>query len=255
MHNVEVTFDSRYDFDFDSERNILTIKDAKKKLPQGVFGKEIWSLTCIVGNNGVGKSTVIRFLLDAVTHNQPDENVDGIIVYDCDGAIEVFCRQPGLTVITPTRGYQIKTGCPEINTFYFSGHFNPRLDYSDPTTVQMGSLYNASNGYMLRGDFQASANTTDDYLRVPLSTYLENFDAQNNYRICRLLIDGRVRELLKGFVLPQYVHIAPNRNGQRHLKFHVGAAGKRKILGKNIDLPAIPNRNKEDYINYFIHAK
>jgi hypothetical protein len=226
-------------------------------LPKNFFGKGIHSLTGIVGNNGAGKSTVMRYLLDAIVEGSAHD-INGVIVYENFGEINVYwALKEKIKIkhdVKDKLAVKMSDNPPVINTFYYSGHFNPRLDYGDLTTIELGGLYNASEGFMLRGDFERFVNTSDKYLNFPISSYLVNHDAQNNYRICRLLIDKRVRNLLEKYVLPRYIHIVPNRGGQGHIKYHAGAAEKCKILGKNIDLPPIQNWDKEEYIKYFIHA-
>jgi hypothetical protein len=253
-----VTFDPRYDYDYDVESKTLTIKEGKKRLPWKFFGEGISSVIGVVGNNGTGKSTVMRYILDAVVEGSAHDGVNGIIVYERSSEIYIYKVSAGEIKIkcdvTPALTIRDNAECPVINTFYYSGHFNPSLDYGDPTTTELSGLYNASEGYMLRGDFERYVNTSDKYLNFPIASYLVNHGAQSNYRICRLLIDNRVRDLLEEYVMPRYIHIVPNTGGMNHIKFHSVAADIKEKLGKNIDLPPIISASKEEYVNYFIHT-
>jgi hypothetical protein len=255
LNNVGVTLDPRYECIFDYESNTLLIKVAKKTLPLNFLPEGISSLTAILGNNGAGKSTLMRYILNAVLEGAPEDSVEGIIVYECDGRIYYYSSIEDVKIEKDENISVVATKKRSIiRSFYYSGHFNPIADYSNPTTVELGGLYNASEGFLLRGDFEKFSNASDKYLSFPISSYIASHEAQNNYRICRLMIDQRVRNLLSDYILPQYIHIAPNHGGQSHIKYHYALKEVKEHLGENINLPPITGHSKEQLINYFIHA-
>ena len=80
LHNVDMTFDSRYDFSLDRKRNVLSI-EKRKGVADGFWGKNVYSLTAIVGNNGAGKSTALRFILEALVEGSGSrKELKGMIV-------------------------------------------------------------------------------------------------------------------------------------------------------------------------------
>ena len=90
LHNVDITFDHRYNYSYNPDKAVLNISAPTKKLPEKFWGAGIWSLTGIVGNNGAGKTTVNRFLLDAVVEGLTTKDLNGVIVYENNDVLLVF---------------------------------------------------------------------------------------------------------------------------------------------------------------------
>ena len=61
LKNIEITLDSHYTYNYSNDNRTLTIS-RNKQFPSDFWGKNIYSLTGIVGNNGAGKSTAMSFL-------------------------------------------------------------------------------------------------------------------------------------------------------------------------------------------------
>src|SRR4051812_20150448 len=62
-------------FYFDVKTNELKLEFSQENVPEHFFGNRISNLTSIVGDNGVGKSTFISFLLEALVHGK--DPIDG----------------------------------------------------------------------------------------------------------------------------------------------------------------------------------
>lgn len=263
LHDIHLNLDARYDIMFQRDSMQLYISMTKQPLPQNFWGAGIWSLTGMFGNNGAGKSTAIRFILNAVIDGANNGDVEGIVVYEQNGELYVYHnkkyeQQQRFTILKHDgiRGLRVNTEAqlPKIGTFYYQGHFTPEFSYGDLSTVELSGLYNASEGSRLRNDIEKFANTTDSYLSLPISTYLVAHQSQNNYRICRLLIENRFRDVLKDYKLPRYIIIAPNHGGQDHLKFHPMAKDKFEQVKKYINpSPQSILPGKDEYISMFVH--
>ncbi len=218
LSNLELAIDPRYKYEFNADKKELSI-ESQNVLPENFWGPGIYSLTGIFGNNGAGKSTSIRFILEAIIDGNNTQSIEGIVVYENNGLLQIFC--PNDIFINPGQGLQYKTlkKLIKIDTFYYSGHFDPDYSYSNVLTFEFSGYYNASVGYRFLADVRDYTNTTYDYLSIPISTYLASYDSQNNYRICKLLINenDKFRENIKGYKFPKYIIFRPNCGGQIHL--------------------------------------
>lgn len=267
LQDVDFILDSRYEYSFNREAMELVVSPSMHPLPENFWGKGIWSLTGIFGNNGAGKTTAIRFLLDAVVSGNNIDDVEGIIIYEQAGELyiyhnKIYEKEIPLKILVSDKEFhdrakpKIKKNAPipKIDTFLYLGHFSPEFSYNDLCTVGLQGLYNGSEGFRLRNDIEKFANLTDTYLSMPFSTYLATHIAQNNYRICRLLINKALRNEFKDFSFPRFIFIAPNHGGQDNLLLNPLAAEKRdKIEGylKPHSHSFIPT--KEQYIEQFIY--
>ena len=89
LRNVCLKIDSRYDYLYDAETNILTIS-IDPRYPDGFWGRGVYSLAAIVGNNGAGKSTSLEFILNTLMDGANTKEVDGVLVYEQDGKLLVW---------------------------------------------------------------------------------------------------------------------------------------------------------------------
>lgn len=262
LRDIDLVIDSRFEYSFDREAMSLNIAPSSDPLPENFWGSGIWSLTGIFGENGAGKSTSIRFLLDAVVEGNGIHEVPGVVVYENNGELYIYHNQD----FESTKKLSVQCSCdqktkvhtdaklPSIETFFYMGHFSPEFSYGDLCTVGLTGLYNASEGFRLRDDIEKFANMSDPYLTKPFSTYLVSHISQNNYRICRFLINDTFRDLFKGFSLPRYIFISPNRGGQDYLKFNQMIKEKSEPIKEFLNPhphSAIPTRNQ--YLAQFLH--
>ena len=267
LYDVDITFDHRYCYSFDPEQTKLSISASVQKLPKDFWGAGIWSFTGIVGNNGAGKTTVNRILLDAVVAGLTTKDLKCLIVYENNKTFQIYHNNPIVTTTltvekTPDVPYELTTikqsfnRLPSIDTFFYQGHFSAEFSSSNLCSTELSGLYNASEGYLLRKDFEKFANATDLYYTCPISSYLVSHISQKQQRICRLLINEELRSKITQFRFPRYITFSPNRGGQDHLKFHplVPKETKEALQGMLDPLPhqgIVPT--KEEYIGMFIY--
>lgn len=62
LENKGYNFHGEYDFSFDIEKGILSYNKNRSEIPKDFFGKNIISVNAIVGENGVGKTRILKFL-------------------------------------------------------------------------------------------------------------------------------------------------------------------------------------------------
>lgn len=181
------------------------------RYPDGFWGRGVYSLAAIVGNNGAGKSTSLEFILNTLMDGANTKEVDGVLVYEQDGKLLVWGKDIKVNTKLP---YTIVRNIPKITCFYYSGHFMPYVTYSDLRSTELAGGYNASDGWLLVKDLQSYSNIDSIYLTQPLFRHLNYFVAQNNHRICTMLADEKVRNTVKEFCLPKYVQIEINVSGE-----------------------------------------
>lgn len=263
LENVELVFDPRYEYSFKRDEMRLTIDSATNALPENFWGNGIWSLTGIFGNNGSGKSTAIRFLLETVVSGLNRSDVDGIVVYETNGKFEIYHnpnyeKSKKLTIATKSNyslTEKLNIISDKIETFFFSGHFfiDNLSDYEMFRQNRRG-FYNASMGSRLISDVEGFANTTDSYLTYPICLYLAANKSQHDDRFCKLLLNETLRKHLKSFEFPKYVIISPNRGGQDHLKYHPLAEENGKCISDYLN----PNTtsfflSKQEVLSRFVY--
>lgn len=220
LSNLELCIDPRYEYKFDPKNKKLSIEKSQNVLPEDFWGEGIYSLTGIFGNNGAGKSNSIRFILEAVI-DESGSDVNGIVVCEDGGKFKVYHPQDDNIEVNCSIDQNIffqNSKHPAIDVFYYSGHFNADINSDDITTSQWGTSYNATIGWRLRDDMEKYTNI-DRSRDLSISIFFETYKSQNNYRICQLLVDDKLRKIVnkekdKAIVkLPRYILFAPNRGG------------------------------------------
>lgn len=233
LQNVGMSFDSHYDVraemlplrnnEFHRTYFRLTI-ERTEGFPELFYGEHIQGLTAIVGNNGAGKTTALRFLLEAVASGA-GHDINGFVVTEEGGQLRVYQSEE----ISLERGegsldFQEGSGWPEIDTFVYGGHANILTRDSDILSMEWQGMVNATEGFLLTADLQHYGREMAENGYFPLRDYATAYDAQNQWRICNFLAnyDGELTSLLQ---LPEYVLVLPNKAGQWSLKhrLHEGA--------------------------------
>ena len=168
--------------------------ERNNSFPKNFWGNGIYSLSAIVGGNGVGKSTILRFILDAVVEGAADQDLQECIVFERDGTLYKCTRNCELKVDGDKEVNIVEIERESINTFFYSGHFSALFDYNDVRTVELTGMYNATDNFRLIKDLQDYSNVDTMHLSNNLQSHLFAYQAQNNYRICYLLSQQHVRE-------------------------------------------------------------
>lgn len=228
LKNTGLTFDDRYVFR--TGNGVLQISKNDKALPKNFWGLGIYSLTAIVGNNGSGKTTALRLMKRLFVEGEPrNEDVDVAIVYEQCGALYVY--NPQHLRINCETGIK----CTEIHerlrieTLYYSGHFQPYIGAEGE--LELSGSYDASDSWLLIKDLLDYSNVDTYHLTEPIYNHLSAYYAQNNYRICEILLLEGFDKLITHFEFPQYVLLYPNKGGWNTIKL--------EKLGryKNLNIP------------------
>lgn len=215
LSNVGIAIDTNYKYSFDSESHTLTIE--KNHLPHSFWGAGVYSLSAIIGNNGVGKTTFLRQIIEAVVDGRNAQNVEASIVYLENNKFKVYVpNQKRFNVQTSSTGTDVEsTRLIKIQTFFYSGHFYTPNDAGDDTiTTEYEGMYNASDGWRLVKDLEGYNNQEGLHMAQPLINYLTAYLAQDSFRISLMLSNPIIREEFKGFSLPKYLIAGFNKSGE-----------------------------------------
>lgn len=221
--NLGMRFDPHYDVqasmrplrDYEFHHTYFTLNIAKTESLQDVFyGEHIQGLTAIVGNNGSGKTSALRFLLNAVLSGSAHDisgfvvteaNDQSLNVYHSDD-VRVEINAPGISVVQ-------QEDWPEISTFLYGGHVNILSSAEDIMTTELSGLVNSTEGYLLTADLMHYGRELSTNGLYSLRDYATAFNSQNQWRVCNFLAqyEGPLKELLS---LPNYVLVLPNKAGR-----------------------------------------
>ncbi|MCQ2959993.1 MAG: ATP-binding protein [Bacteroidales bacterium] len=234
LEDIELCFDARYNIKYDKTKNTL-IGEKVFRFPENFWGDSVSSVTCLLGNNGAGKSTIVSFILNALVEGSPwnsKGSFSGILVYEKNDDLYAWVSND-ITEIEPKFSYPLNiTPCNKISIpcFYYSGHFSSYINSDIRTTAELAGFYNASD----YAEILLSAENYYNAAKMPMSESL--YDAlhcyvlQNAHKICRMLADKNVSDKLRKFVFPKYVLIQPNRSGEYQLKSMTPARRKERGL-------------------------
>lgn len=226
LESIELNFSPYYKISFNSESNQLSISK-NSDVPRDFFPDAISSISVIVGNNGVGKSTAIKWILQAIVEGSREKDPDGIIVYKrSDNYMIVYLgeRYAHTNIISNSK-QSIKVIYDLWNSFdtkiactYYSGHFSP---YSAWNTFdrELAGQVNISDTWMILKDLQSYENRDIDSLTNPVGDHLYAFEVQNTFRIAQMLMDDTLRRELATMIrLPRFIVFNPNNSGKTRLR-------------------------------------
>ena len=229
LKDVELVFDTEYEYHYtrseiEDKKDKLEIKK-NKQLQDEFWGPRISTLTAIVGNNGAGKTTALRVLMEEVVEEFKKNSVLAIYKDSGDLYYNVEDREIEWIDIIPKKSDKK----PIIPTFYYS-NAHCHFEADNVLTGEFSGLVNASNMFMFIKDLQDYANEEwsffmgyprlKDYkikLGHPLFFHLNAHFAQDQYRIAAVLANKELRDVLNkiNFEIPPYIRFYPNSSGQK----------------------------------------
>lgn len=227
IKKVGLNLSNEYRFHFDELKQHLSVTTAENFIPS-FFAKNISNLTAIIGENGAGKTTALRYIVEFLSDGISNHNVEHSIIFFklnrklycyCDLKIEIsgLNNLPSLERINDSNKIR-----DYATTVFLSNAFDPTSYYShDYLNGQLGKTKNLSTQYLLYADYQS--RTGQDAFNTAL-TYQQRFSsfaAEELIRIVRLLRWLNNKET-RGHAFPvkppEYLNIVLNFNEDEHHK-------------------------------------
>lgn len=219
LKDVGLSLDSRYLYHYDKENEELDICDNDNFI-EHFYGDNIYSFCVIAGNNGAGKSNVIRFVLSAVVEGMTDKSMcNGVVVYRNETGNFCYYSSNDKVKVKYKNNLIGNASIAGCKSFFYSSHAMYKLPYMsfgsyDILLEEKNGLYNATESVRIEKDFEGYTNSNaldgnrnyNDYLLAHLS--------QRSFKLLLFLKDyyGNERQL-EDLVIPPYVLILANSTG------------------------------------------
>lgn len=231
LEDVNLNFSLSYKLSYDTATKVLRCTQCA--MPKNFLPMAISSIAAIVGKNGNGKSSALRWLLDRVVEGSAIEKLDGILVFLKNNKLEIYhdVEISGISVEGNIDYEPINTKEIDIvglrhllsvPTIYSSGHFDIYHEMSPVDTELLGER-NISDRCLFIKDIENFENLDTLNFNAPIGEHMLAYSIQNDLRICQLLLDPHFQKLYSnqhgkpGIHLPRYIVFRPNSSGDRNI--------------------------------------
>ena len=217
IKDVGISLDSHFLYEYDSERKVLTINDNEQHIDY-FYGKNIYSLAVIAGNNGAGKSNALRFILNAVVDGVNDKSkCNGIVVYRDKNGLSYYSNDKNVRVVYNGRTVN-ETYYMSCQTFFYSSHSIHCIRGEDIFTEEWDGMYNATDSVRMIKDYESYVNANNLNGLRTYENYLITHTGQRGFKLLLFLKDYYMREArLEKLEIPPEVMILPNSSGYYHI--------------------------------------
>ena len=221
LENVGLSIDSHYLYHLNNSTKELSISDNSNHI-ECFYGKNIYSLCVIAGNNGAGKSNAIRFLLSTAVEGMNEKSsCKGIVVFrDERGKLCYYSSDSEVHVRYDGKDID-KVGFIGCKSFFYSSHAMYKLPHgmlsfgsTDILLEELTGLYNATESVRIVKDYELYSNINALGGNRSYNDYLLAHMSQRSFKLLLFLRDYYLRtKQLAGLTLPPCVLILANSSG------------------------------------------
>ena len=162
LESVNLNFSLSYSLNYEPDAKVLSCRHCV--LPQNFLPNSISGIAAIVGKNGNGKSSALRWLLDRVVEGAAIEKLDGILVFSKNNKLEIYhdveiseVSIEGFIDHETINTNEIDKGSLKrllsIPTIYSSGHFDIYHEMS-PVDAELLGERNISDRWLFLKDIE-----------------------------------------------------------------------------------------------------
>lgn len=231
LESVNLNFSLSYSLNYEPDAKVLSCRHCV--LPQNFLPNSISGIAAIVGKNGNGKSSALRWLLDRVVEGAAIEKLDGILVFSKNNKLEIYhdveiseVSIEGFIDHETINTNEIDKGSLKrllsIPTIYSSGHFDIYHEMS-PVDAELLGERNISDRWLFLKDIEHFENLNTLNFNATIGEHMSAYSIQNDLRICQLLLDPHFQKLYSnqqgkpGIHLPRFIIFKPNSSGDRNI--------------------------------------
>lgn len=193
LSDANLNFSNANRFHFDTESKTLSIQPSENFIPK-FFGENISNLTGIIGENGTGKTSILRYILQYCTDGVNEDDKDAILVFK-DNALNYYYYssfdivvQGSFNLSLIKRVSNLEQFKNTVTSIYLSNHFDTSSFYSNEyTNTELRGIKNLSTYYLLHSDIETRLNVSAQNSAPPFKLMIESFAIQEFKRIVKVL--------------------------------------------------------------------
>lgn len=219
LKQIGFNLSNKYKFHYDPDLKILYRKDNPNYL-EDFLPDNISNLTAIIGENGTGKTTFNRFLLENFSEGMGIKKVEAIVIYKMGNSLIVYSNplikinsfEPDDYMDTQKLS-GLSTGM-DFTFIYHTNFFDPTLlDYWDLSRNEVAGMINLSTFYLLFNDTTYLSNEGNPSFVSPKFNDHVKMELQRYVKLITKLKDESL--LVK---LPQYLIVKTNNDSYNSWK-------------------------------------
>ncbi|MGC4038683.1 MAG: AAA family ATPase [Chitinophagaceae bacterium] len=193
LSGIDLNLSNQFRFSFQEKENSIEVRLTENYI-RGFFAENVTNFTGIIGQNGTGKTSVLRYIVQYFGHGNNEIDEKSIAVF-YNRKKFYYYAPAGIKLKKPGTEYYAEK-MEDLDDFkrsvlliFASSHFDPTSVFSvDSLKEQLGDSVNLSTNYLLSRDIQKRRTFKDSSREtLPYKDHVNAFAAQEFIRIVKLL--------------------------------------------------------------------